>query len=357
MQLELKRHIQMRLLFIPVVFFMIYLLVYLVDPFSENWKCYLDYSAQEIFVEFIMGILLSWAIIEFSQSISSLMDRLMPWSGSSLVRFLAQTALIIVSVIIMLYLQDRIFVLIYGNQKLTPQENLSIWQFCVVSIIVSVIVSLANTGYYLLKKWKISMSEAAELRIHTLELKEVAMHAELQSLKLQLDPHFMFNNFSTLSELMNGDLPQANSFLDNLARVYRYMIQNLKKNLVPLKEEIKFVTAYLYLISIRHGDNVRVTIELGEQAMEKSIPPITIQLLIENAIKHNIASAENPLYISISSISDQVVISNNLQRIPVTIPSSGMGLHNIKERYRLLAGQEPLINDDNELFQVFLPLL
>ena len=183
------------------------------------------------------------------------------------------------------------------------------------------------------------------------------MQAELQSLKLQLDPHFMFNNFSTLSELINEDPAVASEFLDNLSRVYRYMIQNLRKDLVQLKVEIEFLKAYIYLMKIRHGDNMQVLIHLNEAVMESLIPPVTLQMLTENAIKHNIATTDSPLIIQINCEGGHITITNNLQRIAHAMPSTGMGLRNITDRYRILSGHEPVITETDTAFYVALPVL
>jgi LytS/YehU family sensor histidine kinase len=181
----------------------------------------------------------------------------------------------------------------------------------------------------------------------------------LQSLKLQLDPHFMFNNFSTLSELISEDRALAQAFIEHLSKVYRYMILNIHYNTISVQKELKFIQSYIYLITIRHGKNVVIDIDVPDAALEKQLPPITLQLLIENAIKHNIASESQPLYVSITVDHGQrLVVVNNLQRITGgSIHSSQLGLKNIRERYRLVSGQLPEIHVSDDTFRVLLPLL
>lgn len=359
METESARHIRLlRLMLIPVVMILIYLLAYLMDPYNVTWICFVQRNWKDLFIEIFLNLVLSWAIIETSTGIAYWLENRIPWAGYSLTRFFLQTILIIISVGVLLYLQDLVFIGIYGNVNFTAQERLSIWQFFMVTILVSVMVSAVHTGYFLLERWKISMSEASDLRVKALEFKEIAMQAELQSLKLQLDPHFMFNNFSTLSELITDNTQIATVFLENLSRVYRYMIQNLKKDLVQLKDEIAFVNSYVYLIGIRHGDHVHVHFDLDENIMGQFIPPITIQLLIENAIKHNMATSQKPLIIHIYSI-DQTSISvtNNLQLIPNPLPSTNLGLQNIRDRYRLLSSKLPEVIKTTDQFCVILPLI
>lgn len=202
------------------------------------------------------------------------------------------------------------------------------------------------------------MIESSNLSLKAAELKQIALESELQSLKMQLDPHFMFNNFSTLSALITDDQNLAQHFLENLSRVYRYMIVNVHKNTISVEEEINFANAYFYLIKIRLGDNIKMQIDLSDETLKKGIPPITLQLLIENAIKHNTASRSKPLFINITEENRQyLVITNSLQRLNYNIPSTSTGLKNIESRYRLLSNKLPLVTETEDFFTVKLPLM
>ena len=257
-----------------------------------------------------------------------------------------------------MYIQWLFFDMIYGNTEFTKDDILEGWQFIVVSIITALFVSAVHTGYSLLRKWKDSVTEASESQIKALEFKEIAMNAELESLKAQLNPHFMFNNFSALSELIAEDANTASKFLDNLSRVYRYMIQNLKKNIIPLQDEISFVKAYFYLLEIRHGDNIRLNIAVTDNALKANIPPITLQLLVENAVKHNIISMQHPLRIEIYTTSENLlVVSNHIQPKMEERVCNGIGLKNLQGRYEMLVGRNIQIDDSNGVFTVSLPLL
>lgn len=315
-------------------------------------------SLFEILEDAVFSLLQCWAIIESSVFISKFLDKKLTWTKAPKQRVFVQLILVIFIVTLVIYVQHLYYKKEYGEPK-NPEQTTSIWQFFLVGVIVSIFVSAFHTGYSLLEYWKISMSETAELKIKSLELKEVAMQSELQSLKLQLDPHFMFNNFSTLAGLINEDTKLANGFLDNLSKVYRYMIINLKKNLVTLQEEIHFVQSYIYLIHIRHGDNVIIEMEIPGEFTHRYIPPISLQLLIENAIKHNTATKDMPLLISISidSNTDFLWVKNNLQRIENSLQNTGLGLNNIINRYKILSDKAPIITETKIGFQVGLPLL
>lgn len=342
-----------------LVLIVIYTLTFLVNPYSLYWTTSCSISIVSFSIEFLICFLFSMGMIEGSILIAKVLEPRIPWAVFPIRRFMLQTILIVLLVMVLIYIQCLFFDLLYGETEITKEDMLAGWQFLVVSIITALFVSAVHTGYYLLTKWKDSVTETIESQIKTLEFKEIAMNAELESLKAQLNPHFMFNNFSVLSELINEDTATASKFLDNLSRVYRYMIQNIKKNIIPLKDEISFVKAYFYLLEIRHGNNVRLNIELTENSLKSNIPPITLQLLVENAIKHNVATKEQPLLIEIVSIDDKYLqITNNLQRISTPFPSIGIGLKNIENRYRILSENKlPSITETDTHFSVILPLL
>lgn len=328
------------------------------NPFGDFLTRYSRMNLFEMLEEFIFSLLQSWAIVEASIFIARFLDKKLTWDNAPMQRVLVQLILVVFVVTFVLYLQHLYYKTEYGEPKNTEQ-TISIWQFFLVGVIVSIFVSTFHTGYSLLEYWKKSMSETSELKINALELREIAMESELQSLKLQLDPHFIFNNFSTLSALINEDRDLANKFLDNLSQVYRYMILNLKKNLVALNEEINFVKSYKYLIHIRHGDNVIIDLRIPKDYENKYIPPICLQLLIENAIKHNRATAAMPLYIiiSIDTSTGFLWVKNNLQRIPNSLQTTELGLNNIFNRYKILSDSLPEIKESADTYAVGLPLL
>lgn len=341
------------------VMFAIYAVNFILNPYGSDWKELFGSNIGEFIFDLLLTYLFCWLIFEASIAIANYLERFLPWTRTPQYRFVVQTLLIIVSTLLLIGIQGLIYEWFFEDMPLTQQELLETWQFFVVIVIVSLFVSAVHTSYFLLDKWKVSISEANDLQMKAMELNEIAMQAELQSLKMQLDPHFMFNNFSTLSELINEDPQTANCFLENLSRVYRYMVQNLKKDTISLREEVAFVKAYCYLIHIRHADNVQVVFDLDNDSLDLLIPPISLQLLVENAIKHNIATKDHPLIISIVSKDGSAIkVTNNLQRISSTFTVSGIGLKNIIDRYRILTREQvPLIKETSTCFIVTLPLL
>jgi two-component system LytT family sensor kinase len=346
-----------KLFLVPVVFGFHKLFFFLTDPYAEPLR---SRTLLENTVQNIGLILFSFIIIHGSVRITNRLNERLPWATTPALRVLVQifAQLMLSTVWIMIYqfivvlalYNVNMFTLI-GSPEFTPEIRFVMWRFFFASAMVSLFASLIITG----RNFRM---QNAELKIQAAQLREVAAQAELQALKLQLDPHFVFNNFSTLSALIEEDKNLAQLFVENLSRVYRYMIQNIHSDTITLHKEVKFIESYIYLISIRHSDNVKVTVNIPEEFFQKRIPPITLQLLIENAIKHNIASAAQPLTITIAIADNQLRVSNNLQRI--SIPphtSSRIGLENIKSRYRIVSGKEPVVDETTDAFTVKLPLL
>lgn len=341
---------------VPVVFGFHKLFFFLTDPYAGPLR---DRTLYETAVQNIGLVLFCFIIIQGSVKITNRLNQRLPWASTPALRALVQifAQLMLSTVWIFIYQFIIVMVLfnvnmftIINSPEFTPEIRFVIWRFFFASALVSLITSLIITGRNL-------RLQSAEMKVQAAQLKQTALQAELQSLKLQLDPHFVFNNFSTLSALIEEDKALAQSFVENLSRVYRYMIQNIHSDTITLQKEVKFIESYIYLISIRHSDNVKINIDIPEALMEKRIPPITLQLLIENAIKHNIASAKKPLTITLSANESRLKVCNNLQRIPNPAhTSSQIGLENIKSRYRIVIGQEPEITETDESFCVTLPL-
>jgi len=190
------------------------------------------------------------------------------------------------------------------------------------------------------------------------QLERSKAEAELQALKNQIDPHFIFNSLNTLSHLIEETPQKARQFNDSLADVYRYILHNKERTLVLLREEMDFVNDYFLLLQIRFENAVQLKISISNEINNTSlIPPISLQLLLENAIKHNEFSDENPLVITIEVSIDQLIISNDIHKKTLRKGSSCIGLQNLNERYRLTTNHSITINDTGKQFIVSLPIL
>lgn len=190
------------------------------------------------------------------------------------------------------------------------------------------------------------------------QLERAKAEAELEALKNQIDPHFIFNSLNTLSHLIEEKPQKAKQFNDNLADVYRYILHNKGRELVLLQEEMEFMNDYFSLLKIRFENAVQLNNNCDETIFQQYlVPPISLQVLIENAIKHNEFTDEVPLVITIRNENNSLIVHNEKRIKKLRKESSKIGLHNLQERYRLVAAQELAIQEDERNFAVILPLL
>ena len=184
-----------------------------------------------------------------------------------------------------------------------------------------------------------------------------SVRSELKNLKNHLDPHFLFNNLNILSTLIDKCPERSKLFLGRFAQVYRKMLQSSSEDLVTLEEELSFLDSYIYLIETRFGKAVKFKMNISETSKSKMLPPLTLQMLIENAVKHNIGMDDNPLSIEIVSNEDEVAIRNNLNRKKLTeSEKSGSGLDNVRNRIAYFSNRSIDIEETKEKFSITVPL-
>ena len=182
-----------------------------------------------------------------------------------------------------------------------------------------------------------------ELR-HSVEEKEMlkreSLKAQLNALKTQVNPHFLFNNLNTLISIIPENPKLAVDFVQQLSKVYRHILEVKDEQSILLKDELDVLKAYAFLLQTRFGNNLDVIINVPEEKLKKRIVPLSLQILMENAIKHNIVSSDKPLKIDVSAVNGKLVVSNNLQRKNQVNESTGIGLDNIRNRYKLLGNEK-----------------
>lgn len=221
-----------------------------------------------------------------------------------------------------------------------------------VAVLFVVIIAGSYEAIYYFRRWKNTMLEAEALRAENLQ-------TELDLLKAQLNPHFLFNAFGSLSSLIDEDASRAKIFLDQLSVVYRYLLQSNEKSLTTLKEELEFIDSYAALLKTRFGDGLIVDIQIEkEEYYDRLIPALTLQLLLENAVKHNIVVRDRPLKVSIHTDENaNLIVKNNLQKKTTVAFSSKKGLSNVVAKYRILIGQNIGIEETRDCFRVAVPLI
>ncbi|MEM9823164.1 MAG: histidine kinase [Bacteroidota bacterium] len=190
------------------------------------------------------------------------------------------------------------------------------------------------------------------------QLERANIQSQLEGLKNQVNPHFLFNSLNTLVYLIPENQKLAVRFVQKLSKVYRYILEIRDKKLIPLEEELEFLHAYIFLLKERFEENLQVSIEIPEHHLNSQIVPLSLQILIENAIKHNIISTERPLSIELFVEKDnRLVVKNKLQKKNQVMNSTKVGLENIKSRYSFFSQQPVEVLVTQASFMVILPLI
>jgi two-component system LytT family sensor kinase len=186
-------------------------------------------------------------------------------------------------------------------------------------------------------------------------LKQQSLQNELSALKNQINPHFLFNSLNSLNSLIR-DNKEATVFVNKLSFMYRYILQSGQQDFVTLKEELKFLESYVYLIKTRYRDRFSIQIDIDSHFLNESLPALALQLLVENAVKHNEISESNPLLVKLYIENDYLVVENPIRPRTTFVDSTGQGLANIDKRYLLLKQKHISISDINGIFKVKLPI-
>lgn len=339
----------------------LYAVTFLLYPQSE-WNSYQNLSLGKIFFDFISTLLLSICITELCLYIDRRMNKSLPWTKNAMSRLLFQTIVQLISVML-LFVVFTIFIyvaMVILNVSINSTNGIDneVWYFVITFVCFTLIISGINTVDYLVEQWKVAVLNAAEYKINAAQSKQLAAETELQALRLQLDPHFVFNSLSVLSELILKDQQLGFEYTENFTKVYRYLLVNSKKKVITLQKEFKFLDAYLFLLKSRVGTGAIFEIDVPESQMNLKIPPVTLQLLVENALKYNRIEKENPLLVKIfTNESDELIIYNNVLPLLKKPHSAGIGLENIFSRYALLSDRKPEVEKNETSFIVKIPLL
>ncbi len=232
------------------------------------------------------------------------------------------------------------------------QFNMTTFRWILLMGLVSNIVSVGITeSTYSYGKWKESVAREYEL-------KQLHMQQQLDVLKQQVNPHFLFNSLNSLIALIGENPRQAEAFAEELSSVYRYVLRANEQNLTDLSTELEFIHSYYHLLKTRHGNGLQLNIAIDERFNVYQLPPLTLQLLVENAVKHNVTLPDLPLFIEITSDSQaRLSVCNTVRKKPNRVLSNGVGLSNILAKYQVLGQPAPTVQETNGHFVVTLPLI
>jgi sensor histidine kinase YesM len=217
-------------------------------------------------------------------------------------------------------------------------------------ITLNVFLTFLNEGIYRFDKFRVTIKE-------TEQLKKEYMHSQLLGLKSQMNPHFLFNSLNSLSSLIHENADKAEEFLDHMSKVYRYLLRNNEEKLVTIETEINFIKSYYFLLKARHEDGLELHIDVSPESKEQWIPPLTLQMIVENAMNQNEVNRSNPLKIWIRDAKHGLEIINSVQPKINNINSNAEIEENINNKYRLLCGCEIKIEETERQRSIVLPVI
>lgn len=317
-------------------------------PLIVNLVPHEKFTHWQIKLSYLYTIVMSWLIYEGTRFLQFTLRSYFDWFKKPIRKLLAFLLVIpffgiVVSVLLMA-----------GWYNLFMDGDIQ-WPVVKQTVIVIMVCVLFLVNVY---ETIFLVRDVANDKIKKEQLERAKAEAELQALKNQVDPHFVFNSLNTLSHLIETNPAKAQRFNDNLADVYRYMLSNKSRDLVLLKEEVAFLRDYFSLLQIRFEHAVQLHMRIPQTHLNNSLlPPICLQVLAENAIKHNDFSDTHPLMVTIESTDDVLIISNEIRKKAIKKPSSKIGLENLDERYKLLTGKAIEVKEEDGYFRVVLPLM
>jgi sensor histidine kinase YesM len=286
--------------------------------------------------------------------LNDFLNKKIPWSEATTKRAVISIVSILVANFILVYLCNYINFVIF-QKAATPAEffsgkyNFMNWFMVNIALLIS---AFLHAKGFMEELKKTSKKEVVEQKLIA-----TSANAQFESLKNQLDPHFLFNSLNVLSSLIDENPKQAQKFTASMSKIYRYVLEQKDKELVTVEDEIEFAKTYCDLLKTRFEDSVDFIFEVNKEDYRRYVVPLSLQLLLENCIKHNFATSSKPLIIKIFSENDILCIENNLQEREQMKESAGIGLANIVQRYSLLTKRNVFIEKSEDYFKVKLPVL
>ena len=337
----MKNRLVRILLTLLLLMFLGNLMAFILEPsFINNPKTWL--------LNCLFSIGLGYPMMMVSKLVTRLFGARISWEKNPGKKIASTLGVVILLSIVITVLLNYIFIYQIQGMSFTQYLKTTILLLLLQMLVIIYIFSVI-TGIEFFKKWKEGLIKQESLQRKAIEL-------QLETLKNQVNPHFLFNSLNTLTSLVHKDADKAVQFIIQLSDIYRYALENKNKPTVPWPVEKKFVENYLSMQQIRFSSNIVVSMDTP--ADEKfEVVPLSVQMLVENAIKHNIITADDPLEIAIYLENNFLVVRNKLQLKSSVEYSENIGLANIKQQYEILAGQKADVSREGGFFTVKLPLI
>ncbi|NNK74424.1 MAG: Pr2TM family membrane protein [Maribacter sp.] len=338
------KHLTRAILIGTVIYFIILAIYFFMGRFDDGFNlqvAWTEYYRNMIFALILYMVNAYWIqylVVTYRHNLFSLKKFTIGITGNILVSIVG----IFLSRIVLFVLLDKIPLVTFLNN-----ERPGYYQS---SLIIAICISLI---FYAVWYYKYRQ----ETKVKEQKIIAGTASAKFDALKNQLDPHFLFNSLNVLTSLIEEDPHQAQKFTTSLSKVYRYVLEQKNKDLVSIEEEFQFAKTYVKLLKMRFEDSIHLEIPEYSKNPEAKIIPLSLQLLLENAVKHNVVTSSKPLHIKVYEENGMLVVNNNLQEKQVLKKSSGVGLQNIRQRYGILTDRQVAVVKSDSDFKVMLPLL
>lgn len=318
------------------------------EVFDENDRAFGSLTL-EYLVSFVRTFAYVFILYGLVSSIVSLLNKKLPWQENRVRRLVVELLCILLLSAVLASTGAAVFMCIHEPQL---EQNyiyyaLKAMRMLFFLFLLCFTVFEAVNQFQEKEKWLL-LSEKYEKQ---------HMRSQLEVLRNQVNPHFLFNSLNVLSSLIYKDVDKADQFINEFAKVYRYLLDMEKDSLVKLSEEMKLLESYIFLQKIRFGDSLKVDVSIDDNMKDKFIPTLSLQMLIENAIKHNVISSKAPLFIKVVNNDDVLVVENNLQLRKSEVISTGLGQKNIIRRYELISNLKPSFYKRDDFYIAKLPLI
>lgn len=302
-----------------------------------------------IFFAFTIVLMVIWECFGF---INKFLDKRLPYEKGVLKRIIVQLLLGIVIISNLRKIWGYCFVLFASQEimDLIPVNTMMNYMFYCMDILVSILINANFIVLHFFEEWQKSLIKNERLQ------KERAQ-VQFDNLRNQVNPHFLFNSLTALNSLIFENPKLASDFLQHLSRVFRYVLLHKDKGEVALETELGFIRRYLFLLETKYGRSLQVKMEVDDELLDRKIVPVTLQILLENAVKHNMLSEENPLSIRVYTDEDCLCVENNINKRKLVETSNKMGLENLRALYGFISERPLEVFRDESTFRVCVPLI
>ncbi len=328
---------------IPVVFLSVR--EALANPELDFWG---NWQWPKTFISLLFSLMVTLLLFAGNTYIIRYLNLRMPWDQYWVKRIMTEAVFCILFSGIVMTLMFTLLA------KFTSIASLGVeplfWNVFIAIVITIVAVSIVE-GIDFFRRWNQTQLEAEKLQRENLQ-------ARYEVLRNQIRPHFLFNSLNVLSSLVHKDPDKAEDFIEQLSEVYRYVLDTGEQPLVTVQKDLKALEAYIFLQQTRHGDNLKFNQELDEKALNAYIPPLTFQILMENAVKHNAIGKDAPLTVTLKRANPQyMVMENNIRERTDKHSSTGIGLQNLQERFSFVTDFQPVFHNQDSRFLAYIPLI